>query len=49
MTRKTDNQKNLTSERSGLEMLIAFHPKIIQPSLAQKKEFLKFAICQTYI
>lgn len=41
MTRKTDNQKNLTSERSGLEMLIALHPKMIQPSLVQKKRILQ--------
>ena len=38
MTRKTDNQKNLTSERSGPEMLIALHPKMVPPTLVQKKE-----------
>lgn len=41
MTRKTDNQKNLTSERSGLEMLIALHPKMVQPTLVQKKRILQ--------
>ena len=41
MTRKTDNIKNLASEKLGFEMLLEHYPKIVQPSLVQKKRILE--------
>ncbi len=44
MTRRTDNQKNLASEKFGLQILMRDDKRIMQPTLSEKKKVLE--ICQ---
>ena len=44
MTRRTDNHKNLASEKFGLQILMRDDPKLLQPTLSEKKKILE--ICK---
>jgi hypothetical protein len=44
MTRRTNNKKNLASERFGLQILMRDDPRMLQPTLSEKKKVLE--ICK---